>query len=467
MPSSSKYYAFRKDGTLVRGGWAYTSNGEWIYAKGSGELLTGEQKIDGKKYYFDEEGHRLTGLVTVDGVNYIYGADGVYQKKAVEGWNEAGGYWYYVKDGAFLTGEQKIGKFYYAFYSDGELKVDRADDSRKTVYDTNGRRVNKGWVKAEGYWYYIDSETHTYVTGYNEIDGKAYYFDSYGRLDYSQNYVDYYDDVIYSTDKNGVYTKKKITSKWFIMYQECYYYKDITGWVGENYVYDGKLATNEVVDGKYLVDAKGNWVKKQGWYESRINMYGFKTSSTFYVKKNKTAAVSEWLQIDGKWYYFNEKGKLQKGPMFQGNVLYFMDQETGKYLRTVKNPDDGWYKAGGEWYYVSCHEIVHWSQLYEHGSSYFIQSDGTMMTDEFGYYYSASPYYGKDGKAAFELTGWQKINNKWYYFGNNGLPESGFVRSGKKLYFISPSEGMLTGYQVIDGQLYQFDKNGRQRPCRQ
>ncbi len=459
MQVDGKYYAFRADGTLIRGGWENTSYGDWIYAKGSGELLIGEQTIDGKKYYFDGEGHMMTGLVTIDGVNYIYGSDGVYRKKAVNGWNEAGGDWYYVKNGEFLTGEQKIGKFNYRFYSDGTLKMDWIDYSGQKVYDANGRQVKKGWIKADGYWYYIDPETHKYVTGQQTIDGKTYNFDSYGRLSFDWNYVEYYDNTICSTDKNGVYTEKKITSKWFIVGKEYYYRKDYTGWVGENYVEDGMLVTDAVVDGKYLVDAKGNWVKKQGWYEVRYAMYGYSSTSTFYVKKNKTAAVSEWLQIDGKWYYFSSLGIVQKGPVLLDGVLYFLDQETGKLLRTVKNPDDGWYKAGNDWYYVNCGDVLHWSQWMEHGSIYFFQSSGVMMTDMFGYY-STTPYYGKDGKAVFDLTGWQKVNGKWFFFDNRGLPQFGFVRSGKKMYYVASGYGMLTGYQVLNGQLYQFGKDG-------
>ncbi len=40
-------------------------------------VYTGEQEIDGKKYYYDSNGHMVTGLVSIGGVIYNYGVDGV------------------------------------------------------------------------------------------------------------------------------------------------------------------------------------------------------------------------------------------------------------------------------------------------------------------------------------------------------------------------------------------------------
>lgn len=80
-----------------------------------------------------------------------------------------------------------------------------------------------------------------------------------------------------------------------------------------------------------------------------------------------------------------------------------------------------------------------------------------------------------------ELTGWQKVNNKWYYMNDKGvmqtgwlkdkgkwyfLEESGAMKTGwlldkGKWYYLNPQNGeMFTGTHVIDGKSYTFDSSG-------
>ena len=88
-----------------------------------------------------------------------------------------------------------------------------------------------------------------------------------------------------------------------------------------------------------------------------------------------------------------------------------------------------------------------------------------------GYY-----YYGKDGRRQ-SYTGWQVIDQKWYYFDEYSRAATGWQTiNGVKYYFETTKkiEGdygdveftgssdhfMYTGYRVIDGAFYYFDANG-------
>ncbi|OUB29491.1 hypothetical protein BK708_11835 [Bacillus thuringiensis serovar yunnanensis] len=65
-------------------------------------------------------------------------------------------------------------------------------------------------------------------------------------------------------------------------------------------------------------------------------------------------------------------------------------------------------------------------------------------------------------------TGWKTIDGKWFYFEADGRMAKGWKTIDGKTYFLATektnSNGtvgeMLTGYQLIEGNFHQFDKNG-------
>lgn len=138
---------------------AVPASAEWVtegksvmYADDEGALLTGWQKIDGKKYYFDSEGVLRTGWVKF-----------------------ANGKRYYItKDKGCLTGWQTIGKNRYYFNSDGSAKT--------------------GWMKT--------------------TSGKRYYFTSKGVMVTSENYPDgiKISGKVYKFNEKGVWDGEAVTA---------------------------------------------------------------------------------------------------------------------------------------------------------------------------------------------------------------------------------------------------------------
>ncbi len=122
-------------------GWALNDVGKYLFYK-DGKALTGEQVINGVKYFFNDNGVLKTGWVK-DGSSYRYYAGNIMQK----GWlklkvsGEEKSY-YLNKDGLLETGKWiKIdGKWYY-FYADGSLAVNTEIDGY--TVDENGVRKEK------------------------------------------------------------------------------------------------------------------------------------------------------------------------------------------------------------------------------------------------------------------------------------------------------------------------------------
>lgn len=62
-----------------------------------------------------------------------------------------------------------------------------------------------------------------------------------------------------------------------------------------------------------------------------------------------------------------------------------------------------------------------------------------------------------DGKNA---TGWQMIENTWYYFNSEGTMQTGWVPYGNSWYFLQPSGAMATGWVQDNGKWYYTKADG-------
>lgn len=121
---------------------------------------------------------------------------------------------------------------------------------------------------------------------------------------------------------------------------------------------------------------------------------------------------NEWVEKQGSYYYYNEKGEMIKGTdYFISTDRYFFDKN-GKMLT--------------DWYY----------------------------SDKRGTYV----YLGNDGKAR---KGWQLINEKWYYFGKtSGFMETDWQKIDGEWYYFDKKNGDLKTSTFID-DTYLVDENGK------
>ena len=222
------------------------------------------------------------------------------------------------------------------------------------LYDSTVDR--SGWADTKKGVRYKDFHGH-YVTGWQEIDGKRYYFG----------------------------TDALLVTGWQEIDGNRYFFTDsgepATGWTqidGSDYCFsqEGAMRTGWV-DGRYLTEAG---TPASGWLED--------LGSRYYLGDNGKPITGRSL-VDGKIYYFQENGMMLTGwAYFSGFYNYFT--ESGVMAVGLTEID---------------------------GSLYYFNESGAMQTGwlELGEY---RYYLHEDGKAAVEPT---QIDGETHYFTPKGI----------------------------------------------
>ncbi|MFT3944212.1 MAG: CAP domain-containing protein [Ancrocorticia sp.] len=138
--------------------------------------------------------------------------------------------------------------------------------------------------------------------------------------------------------------------------------------------------------------------------------------------------VSEWVNVDGAWYYYGADGVIQTGWISVGDTWYYSD-DSG--IRQT-----GWLSLGGKWYYLGASGAMQTGWVSVGGTWYYMNASGVMQ------------------------TGWLNLAGKWYYLNAGGAMQTGWVTIGGTWYYMNSSGVMLTGEQVIGGKRYVFASNG-------
>ena len=135
-----------------------------------------------------------------------------------------------------------------------------------------------GWASISGKWYYFDSEGWM-LTGWQKINNTWYYLKSSGDMATGWQQIGgywYYLDVQNGDMKTGW---QKINNNW-------YYFNN---------------------SGQML----NKWQKINGsWYYLNDSMYENTWVGGYYLKNGGAMASGESLWIDGKYYMFDEDGKV-------------------------------------------------------------------------------------------------------------------------------------------------------------
>ncbi len=317
-------------------------NGWWYYYK-DGKYVTDWEEIDGKWYLFGWDGRMITHWYRRLGVCYYFGEDGASR----EGWVR-------IKNDSHFDGD----------YND--------------PYDYGERHKNYDE------WFYFNKSGQM-LTGWQEIDGQKYFF---------------------------------VPDHIWVSKNKCLGFEDLLKDKPEGYMYHGMLEYN---------------------------------GETFYLDKNG-AMCTGWKKIGDDWYYFSEEGVMKTGDWLDDR--YYFD-ENGKMLTGEHTIDGnkyvfssdgyllkGWKKVGDTWYYYDSNcEIVKGKSQNIDGKLYYFSDDGKM------------------------LTGWQKmfngISDKWYYLGSDGAMRTGWQKINNNYYYFDTNGEMLIGKQTIDGDECTFDDNGK------
>ena len=373
--ADGKWYSFDKDGRMkanlqdsvrwygesgaAQTGWLRVGE-TWYYASEvDGMLYKGLHVIDGVTYYFDVEGAMQTGQVVVGSNMLTFDANGgmIATNPMPDGWTYYNNEWFYYQNGKPYTGW--VGAYY---IRSGNMLVDTTVDWHgKTYYlGEDGAYLTNAWY---GNWY-IKADGTKAQSEWLEIDGKMYRFNSQGRR------VKFIDDEV--TEENGVYTEDGVYlpandyAQGWVLIDGTYYYKE-----GENFVVN---QTRKINGDWYLFDVHGRMVTGFSIPEKMVltwSSYEYDEGKFYYGQDGRRCYYVGWQVIDGKWYYFDAASEAASGWQIINGVRYYFDTESHAMVtgyRVISNtlyyfdangvcqgvsgPQDGWYQADGNWYYI-------------------------------------------------------------------------------------------------------------------
>jgi len=178
---------------------------------------------------------------------------------------------------------------------------------------------------------------------------------------------------------------------------------------------------------------------------------GFMTldGQTYYMDSNGVM-LTEWQQINGIWYYFGASGVMRKGWQKISGSWYFFDLNSGNMMKD-------WQQIGGVWYYFGGSGTMKsgWQKI--GGTWYCFESNGHMAKG-WQKLNNVWYYFGDSGTMK---TGWQKIGGSWYYFASSGVMQTGWLNLSGKWYWLGTAGSMAYSTGVtIKGKTYYFDSNG-------
>lgn len=234
-----------------------------------------------------------------------------------------------------------------------------------------------GWDTEDGHkCYFKDGEK---VVGFQNIDGKTYYFSSKGYMETGFQRID---SDKYYFDENGV-----------------------------------MLTGLQTIDGDtYLFDKGG--IMEIGWATHE--------GAKLYLEKSGIMATG-WQDIEEKTYYFNQSGAMQTGWLELDGKTYYLDND-GILQRGVTDID-------GKLYYLNADGFVETGWVSNEADRYFVNEDGTVYTgwkteNNEKYFFSTS----EDGKMA--IGKWE-IAGKGYYFDEDGKMCTGEVKTDDDILYLN------------------------------
>lgn len=211
-------------------GWVELSGNKYYYV--DGQVKTGWQSIDGKRYFFDDAGVMKTGWITQGDKKYYLDNKG----EMKTGWLDDDGNKYYLdQTGAMRTGWVADGGKEYYLDNKGVMKTGWLSFAENRYYLDSSGAMKTGWLADAGEWYYLDN-SGLMKTGWVNSEGRWFYLNGSGVLKNTQALVnnsqwDYLDknEEVTADRSNLLEEKYKLNSQESVVtgwlnYKEKWYY---------------------------------------------------------------------------------------------------------------------------------------------------------------------------------------------------------------------------------------------------
>ena len=362
-------------------------------------------------------------------------------------------------------------------------------------------------VNQNGHWYLQDQKTGTYLNGWQNLSNNrvVYYDPQTNQMQYGEQAVAgkwYFLDTVNGDVKSGWY---QLPDGRRVYYDVQKGIQSVTGRgmlhgiqsIGKDYYYfndwDGHNETGlKTVAGKTYYFKPAMTVN----HEVALNghWYYFKVDGTMatgltklldgrfvYYGANGQMQYGE-KTVNGKWYFFNTwDGHLVSGwtTLPDGRVVYYDVNKDGSgegmlhglnKIGTQTYLFDNWdghrktgfqYLNGKVYYFNPAMVQKKNTEMYIENHWRYFKDDGTIATGFTQLPDGRTVYY--DGQGAMQY-GEKAINGQWYFFNPwNGKMARGWTSlpDGRRVYYDvddkGQGKGMLHGYNLIAGALYNFD----------
>ncbi|MBQ3543806.1 MAG: type I pullulanase [Lachnospiraceae bacterium] len=224
-----------------------------------------------------------------------------------------------------------------------------------------------------------------------------------------------------------------------------------TGRVNIEYVdEDGNVLETSSISGAIGAAYQADAIEIEGYTVKTTpsNANGKYTSKDIfvtYVYEKNTVVLKGWQSVDGKWYYYDANGVMQKSKWAKiGSYYYYFDangvMQANKWINNK--------------YYVKSNGVMAVSEFVD-GARYYVDENGVWVTGTKWLQISGKWYYLKSG--VVQKSKWTKIGTSYYYFDANGVMQSSRWVSNK--YYVK-SNGVMATSEFVDGGKYYVDENG-------
>lgn len=399
------------------------------------------------------------------------------------GWEKDGeGIWhYYDADGELLANEwKKDGSRWFYLDDDGNMLTSSWVDDESYVNE-NGVRLVNAWIKTTSEdsvddpaedgdaWYYFDAKGRKVTGDSKKINGKTYYFDDDGKMQYGWYAKD--DSVFYLGEEDDGARKD---NQWLWL--------ERTGSEDED---------NEAANILNCTDDSSDPCDDEGWY--------------WFGSGGKLMRDADKKKVNGRYYYFNEHGQMlyewindrkvagaapasQPNAALDGNAASPGQSQIDHilYSTAVENGwiADGWHEITGSrdtgtddddyWYFFKDGKAKRADSLKD---TRIKDDDGAVYvkrikvdSDKMGKQFYAFDEYGRN------LTGLQYSpdDNGFYYFNESGYPVFGKAANvecddDSFEFFFNTSNGKKgqgyngekSGYLYFNGKKLMADDDNR------
>ena len=120
------------------------------------------------------------------------------------------------------------------------------------------------------------------------------------------------------------------------------------------------------------------------------------------------------------------------------------------------NRATGWEFINNVWYFFNQQGVMQTGWVFHNDKWYFLHASGAMAT---GWVNDGGTWYFMDSDGAMK-TGWINVNDTWYFMNPSGAMQTGWLLHNNNWYYLQSNGAMATGAITINGVRHSFDSSG-------